>query len=184
VELVADPRNPHPREDRLLQQTTALHIYDLLGELTFLTDRAIDLRDQARERADGLKGRDLENMDEFADRLEAFRGTLVVVEGGWISGKEQLRERLGNLYGAVSGYDGRPTQSQLDRLERLEAEFDQRQQAFDALLAEVDGFNERLERRDLEPLAPLTRDQWEADQEGVRGSTSLLASLWMLPLAL
>jgi photosystem II stability/assembly factor-like uncharacterized protein len=184
VELVADPRNPHPREDRLLQQTTALHIYDLLGELTFLTDRAIDLRDQARERADGLKGRDLENMDEFADRLEAFRGTLVVVEGGWISGKEQLRERLGNLYGAVSGYDGRPTQSQLDRLERLEAEFDQRQQAFDALLAEVDGFNERLERRDLEPLAPLTRDQWEADQEGVRGSTSLLASSWMLPLAL
>ena len=27
VELVADPRNPHPKEDRLLQQTTALDAY-------------------------------------------------------------------------------------------------------------------------------------------------------------
>ena len=31
VELVADPRNPHPKEDRLLQQTTALDAYDLLA---------------------------------------------------------------------------------------------------------------------------------------------------------
>jgi photosystem II stability/assembly factor-like uncharacterized protein len=184
VELVADPRNPHPREDRLLQQTTALEIYDQLGELTFLTDRTIALRDQVRDRVDGLKGRDRERFEAFADRLEAFRGTLVVVEGGMLSGKEQLRERLGNLYGAVSGYDGRPTDSQLHRLERLAAEFEQRQQAFDDLLAEVDDHNQRLERRGLEPLAPLTRDQWEADQEGLRGSTALLAGFRMLSLAI
>jgi len=36
-----------------------------------------------------------------------------VTEGGWISGQEKLRERLGTLYGDVSGYDGRPTDSQL-----------------------------------------------------------------------
>ena len=48
VELVADPRNPHPKEDRLLQQTTALEAYDLLGDLTFLADSVTDLRDQAK----------------------------------------------------------------------------------------------------------------------------------------
>jgi len=30
---------------------------DLLGELTFLADRVTDLRDQATERTDGLKGK-------------------------------------------------------------------------------------------------------------------------------
>jgi len=38
IELVADPRNPHPKEDRLLQQRTALEAYDLLADLTFLAE--------------------------------------------------------------------------------------------------------------------------------------------------
>jgi hypothetical protein len=113
VTLVPDPRNPHPREDRLLQQETALEIYRMLGELTYLADSVTDLRDQARDRAAGLQGKNRAELEAFADSLETLHQKLVVTEGGWISGKEELRERLGGLYGAVVGYEGRPSESQM-----------------------------------------------------------------------
>jgi photosystem II stability/assembly factor-like uncharacterized protein len=124
VTLVPDPRNPHPREDRLLQQETALEIYRMLGELTYLADSVTDLRDQARDRAAGLGGREQRELESFADSLDALHQTLVVTEGGWISGKEELRERLGALYGAVTAYEGRPSESQLQRMRQLGAELE------------------------------------------------------------
>lgn len=185
VTLVADPRNPHPREDRLLQQRTALRIYDLLGELTFLTDSVNDLREQARNRAEALAGRDQDRVEAFASGLDDVHSTLVVTsEAGMLSGQEKLRERLGNLYGAVSGYDGRPTASQLERLNRLEAELESRRQAFEGALSDLEDLNRRLERRDLAPMSRLTRDEWEERQEGVRGATALMATVRLLPYAL
>jgi len=185
VTLVADPRNPHPREDRLLQQRTALHVYDLLEELTFLADSVTGLRDQAEDRAGGLSGRDRDRLEAFRRGLAELHDTLVVTsDAGMLSGQEKLRERLGNLYGAVSGYDGRPTDSQLRLLERLEAELADRRGTFESLAADLDDLNRRLERRGLDPLTALTREEWEERQEGVRGATALLRTVALLPYAL
>ena len=121
LELVADPRNPHPKEDRLLQQKTALNVYDLLSDLTFLADSVTDLRDQARNRAEELSKKDKAALEAFADSLDTLHQTLVVAEGGgWIAGKEELREHLGGLFGDISNYDGRPSDSQLERMALLE----------------------------------------------------------------
>jgi hypothetical protein len=167
VELVADPRNPHPKEDRLLQQTTALEAYDLLGELTFLADRVTDLRDQARDRAAGLEKRDRRAFESFADDLDALHGSMVVAEeGGLMSGKEELRERLGNLFGEIVGYDGRPSDSQIVRVKDLAAEIEEKRVDLEALTAGIDGLNRTLARRGLDPLTPLTREAWEERQDG------------------
>ena len=167
VELVADPRNPHPKEDRLLQQRTAIDAYDLLADLTFLADSVTDLRDQARDRAESLEKKDRAAMEAFADALDALHGTLVVAgEGGLMSGKEQLRERLGGLFGEIVSYDGRPSDSQIERLEGLTAELADKRAEFDRELAKIDGLNKTLAKRDLVPLAPLTREVWEKRQEG------------------
>jgi photosystem II stability/assembly factor-like uncharacterized protein len=173
VELVADPRNPHPKEDRLLQQKTALAIYDMLAELTFLTDSVTDLRDQADERAGSLAKKDKASLESFAESLDTLHKTLVVAEeGGWIAGKEELRERIGTLYGDVSGYDGRPSGSQIERLERLQDELEAKQAEFEAEAGKIDSLNRILAKRDLEPLTRLTLEEWEARQEGAGGSAS------------
>jgi len=91
VELVADPRNPHPKKDRLLQQETALEIYDMLADLTFLTDSVTDLHDQAEERTEALSKKDKAVLESFAESLDTLHKTLVVTEGGWISCQEELR---------------------------------------------------------------------------------------------
>jgi photosystem II stability/assembly factor-like uncharacterized protein len=174
VELVADPRNPHPKEDRLQQQTTALEVYDLLGDLTFLVDSVVDLSDQAKERAKSLSKKDRTTLEGFADSLDALHETLVVTEGGWISGREELRERIGNLYGDVSGYDGRPSGSQLERLARLQGEFEAKRAEFETEAKNIDRLNRIVAKRDLEPLTRLTHEEWQARQEGAGGSGSLV----------
>jgi photosystem II stability/assembly factor-like uncharacterized protein len=173
VELVADPRNPHPKEDRLLQQRTALEAYELLGELTYLADSVTDLRDQARDRSEALANKDRDKLTAFADLLDELHGTLVVTEGSLISGREELRERLGNLFGEINSYDGRPSDSQLAQLADLGEEIDAKRVEFEDIAGRVDDLNRILGRRDLEPLVPLTREAWQRRQEGADGSGDL-----------
>jgi len=186
VELVADPRNPHSKEDRLLQQTTAIEAYDLLGELTFLADSVTDLRDQARDRAIELEKKDQSSLTAFGDELDELHGTIVVAgKGGLMSGKEELRERLGNLFGEITNYDGRPSDSQIERLAGLGAELAAKQAEFATETAKIDDLNRILAKRDLEPLAPLTREAWQERQEGTDGSKATVsATVWGLLLGL
>jgi hypothetical protein len=166
----------------LLQQTTALDAYDLLSDLTYLADSVTDLRDQARDRADNLAKKDKAALEGFADDLDTLHGTLVVAgEGGLMSGKEQLRERLGNLFGEIVSYDGRPSDSQIERLGGLGAELAGKEADFETETAKIDGLNRTLAKRDLTPLIPLTREAWQEKQEGADGSKATVsATVWGL----
>lgn len=168
VRLVPDPRSPHSAEDRRIAQETALEIYDRLEDLTYTVDVLIALRDQARERAKALdrKG-EAERLEAFANRLEEMRGTLVsTAEAGWLSGDEQIREELGNLFGEIVGYNGRPTQSQLTRKDVLLGELAAAEKSFDDYVArELPALNAVLERRGLEPLKRQSREEWNAAQQ-------------------
>lgn len=176
VTLVPDPRNPHPAEDRLLQQRTALDIYRQLEDLTFLADRVTDLRDQARSRAATLEGKERRELEAFAGSLDGLHETLVVTEGGWISGREELRERLGALYGAVTGYEGRPSESQLERLVQLADELQSAAGSFDSMVGSADRLNRILSGRGLAPLAPLSREAWQARQQRRGGPAGAAAA--------
>jgi len=124
VQLVADPRATYSADERALQQKTMRRLYDMVESFTALTERVMAARDEAAKRGD----------KPLADKLDAMHKTLVATsEGGWLSGEEQLRERLGMLYGSVNAYDGRPTDSQLAEMENLSKELDRRAAAFAAL---------------------------------------------------
>ncbi len=165
VTLVPDPRDRSTPEDRALQDRSAMRLYRVLGRLAYVVDGLLSLRDQARERADSLGGRNrlARRLAAYADRLDAFRSTLVSTsEAGRMGGEEKLREELVDLYGAVNGYEGRPTGSQLERADVLEGQV----VAAERRLAELTGsdlaaLNRELVRRDLPPLALLSREEWE-----------------------
>jgi photosystem II stability/assembly factor-like uncharacterized protein len=165
VEIVPDPRSTHSAEDRAAQHETALQLYGMLGRLTYLADTVKSLGDQAQERAaklpanDGLR-RQLENA---RGSLESFRASLVATsEGGWMSGEEQLREKMAKVYGGVNGYDGRPTQSQIDQMKVFGGQLDKAEARLAALRSgEVAAVNRELEKRKLEPLKAQDRGDWE-----------------------
>ena len=56
---------------------------------------------------------------------DLYKSLTTTREGGWMSGEEQLRERLATLYGAINTYDGRPTDSQLAEIDVLAEELAQ-----------------------------------------------------------
>ncbi len=164
IELVPDPRSPHSAEDRRLQQTTALELYEMLERLTYLIDATVDLRDQARSRAEGLpeRNRTRRELEEYADGLESLRASLVSTsESGMLSGDEKLREEIGALYGGVNGYTGRPNDSQLDRVEILSGRLDGAFGRFEELAARRQDLDRSLSREGLEPLELLSPEAWE-----------------------
>ncbi|UCF41249.1 MAG: glycosyl hydrolase [Gemmatimonadota bacterium] len=165
VTLVPDPRSTATPEDRLTQYQTALRLYRMVGRLGYVVDALVDLRDQARARAEALgRGRTTDRLNQYADRLEAFRAEIVSTsDAGMWSGEEFLRERLVDLYGAVNAYEGRPTDSQLERVDVLEAQLVQAEQRFAQLIErDFENLNRQLERSQQEPLTLLTKEAWES----------------------
>lgn len=178
LQVVPDPRSKHSLEDRQLQYATAQTLYGMFGRLSYVVENVIQLREGAVKAGGGLKGGDKlkTQLAGLAERLEKFRSRLVATaEGGWLSGDEQLRERLGKVYGGVNSYDGRPSRSQLDQVPVLEGELAKAEGELEGFLkGEVAAVNRELERRKLDPLKIKSKDEIENAPPG--GGN--VAALW------
>ncbi|MGI9108380.1 MAG: VPS10 domain-containing protein [Pyrinomonadaceae bacterium] len=165
LQLVSDPRSRHTKEDRKLQFDTVMRLYDMLGQLTYITDNITEARNQARERSAKLDANDTarKQLEDLAAALESVRAKLVATrEGGGITGEEKIREKMGALYGAVNGYEGKPSQSQIDRITALGKELGEVVAQFDALAKkELVAANAALEGKQLAPVVLMTKADWE-----------------------
>ena len=179
VEIVPDPRSTHSDADRAAQNQTVMALYGMLGRLTYLADTVQGLEDGARDRAVKLPNSDRlrRQLESLAGSLETFRATLVATSpGGWLSGEEQLREKIAKVYGGVNGYDGRPTQAQTDQVKVLGGQLEKAEAKLEALKSgEVAAANRELEKRKLDPLKPKSREEWE--KEDGKRATALPAFL-------
>jgi photosystem II stability/assembly factor-like uncharacterized protein len=168
VVLVPDPRSKHSAEDRALQAKSAMTAYDMLTRLTYVDTATVGLRDALRARVEKLPQGDgvRKQAEKLASDLATLHATLVATaEGGWLSGDEQLREKLGSLYGGINGFEGRPTRSQLDQLGVLGARLDKAAARLEALgKADLANVNKALSGRKLEPVTLLTMEEWRKTQ--------------------
>ena len=162
INLVPDPRTKSTAADRALQHKTVVQLYDMLGHLTYVVDATVDLRNQARERAGSASDAQTKaQLQKLADDLEAFRSTLVSVkEGGMITGEHKLRENLGELYGGVNGYSGRPTQSQIEETSVFKQQLDDATSKFQSLTAQVPAINTQLQSAKAAPLTVMSEEDW------------------------
>jgi len=165
VQLVADPRSTHTADDRNLQYDTVMKLHAMMERLTYVVDATLAAREGLQKRAEGLPPNDKlrKQLDALAGELTKLHATLAATgEGGWLSGEEQLREKVGYLYGGVNGYEGRPTKSQLDQMGVLGARLDKAAARLDALAKnELAAVNKALAARKLEPVNLLTEEEWK-----------------------
>jgi photosystem II stability/assembly factor-like uncharacterized protein len=168
VVLVADPRNPHSAEDRRFKQEIDMRLYADIERLGYVGDQLVALRDGARERAPRLSGGARKRLEKLASDVDAFRLSFVMSGDGYVGGDEKLRERLGDLYGNVVTYEGRPSPAQLARMEILEREIDAVERRFAQIVArDVPAANAELTRAKLDPLVVLSKEEWATkDQAG------------------
>ena len=66
----------------------------------------------------------------------------------------------------MTAYEGRPTQTQLDREARAKEELDGAAEDFESLRGEVGGLSAKLEKKGGEPLEVTSREAWELAREG------------------
>ena len=84
----------------------------------------------------------------------AWTAPVATSKGEEISGDERLREELGTLHGNVNGFDGRPTKSQVDRMDVLAMELDAAVAAFNAATTkELAVLNQELTKKKIDQIA-------------------------------
>jgi photosystem II stability/assembly factor-like uncharacterized protein len=173
LQVVPDPRSTHSMEDRKAQFDLSMKLYEQLGEMTYATDRINGVRLALEDRASKLPASDAlrTRLQKAAVRVDDLRKKIVATkEGGMITGEERLREFLTDLYSNVSGYEGRPSQTQVERTAALTQELGDVVREFDSWVAqELPGINSALAAKHLDPVTPLTREAWQSAENGSSG---------------
>ena len=79
-----------------------------------------------------------------------------------ITGEERIREHLGQLYGDVNQYEGKPSNQQVARADALSRELEDVirdfQQMTDKELAPI---NASLQKKKLAPISAMSQSDWE-----------------------
>ena len=167
--VAMDPRAKYPIEDRKAQFELSMKLYNLLEHMTYGVDAIEGVRDAASERAAKLPAGDplRKQLEKLAGDCDVLRSKIVATKaGGMITGEERIRELLGQLYGAVTGYDGKPTDYQAARTESLGHELQDVIDDFQKLTAkELPEVDAGLKKKKLDAITVLAEADWQKKKE-------------------
>jgi len=176
LEIIPDPRSKHSAADRQAQWDLANKLYAQLGEMTFAVDRINSVRTALDDRATKVPATDAlaKRLRSASSDVDALRRKIVATkEGGMITGEERLRENLTDLYGNVNFFEGRPSQTEVERTDALSKELADVVQSFDSWTTkELPAINAALAKKKLDPITPLTRAKWDAANGGSAGASA------------
>ncbi|MFA6128750.1 MAG: hypothetical protein WC699_15730 [Bacteroidales bacterium] len=111
--------NPHSAADRRLQRETLMKAYNLLEKLAAIDEQILGTRDALKTKAATAKGSALKKIQaqiSSCDQLHELISATQPGEGG-IAGQVRLREKIAEIYSAVGGYRGKPTNLQVKALD-------------------------------------------------------------------
>jgi photosystem II stability/assembly factor-like uncharacterized protein len=176
LEVVLDPRAKYGIEDRKAQFDLVTKISAMLNHMSWAVDSIIGVRDGARMRAAKLGANDplRQRLIQLSEKADAVRSKIVATkEGGMITGEERLREYLGRLYGDVNGFEGRPTDAQVERANALGKELEDVIREFRTLTdQQLPPLNRQLERKKLGEIKIISEQEWQAAQNAAAGPSS------------
>jgi hypothetical protein len=173
LKVVLDPRAKFTVEDRKAQFELIMKLDKMLGHMSYAVAAIEGVRNAALARSsklsdkDSLRGR----LRQFSTDLDALRSKIVATkEGGAVTGEERIREHLGELYGDLNTYEGRPTDYQVARSESLGHELEDVTVDFRKLTEkELPGINTSLKKKKLEAITVLAEADWEKQHEDSPG---------------
>jgi hypothetical protein len=178
LNVVLDPRAKFSVTDRKAQWDLTMKLYTTIEHMTYSVDAIEGVRNAANERAAKLPEKSplRAELQQLAAKCEELRSKIVATkEGGAITGEERIRELLGQLYGAVNNYEGRPTEYQAARAESLAHELEDVISDFQKLAQkELAAINSSLKKNKQESIPVLTEADWQKKREagGRSGSPS------------
>jgi hypothetical protein len=133
ITLVHDEKNKNfSIEDRQVQYKTAMELYKMHEELAKLVDTISGKQLVAKKNLEAQKdAKTRKTLSDYNDQLEKLRGTLLATKKQSMFADEvQLRERITEVYGAVTNQEARPSNLQIQRVEILQKELASAKKAF------------------------------------------------------
>jgi hypothetical protein len=165
LKVAIDPRAKYSLDERKAQFDLSMKVYKDLEHMTYGVEAIEGVRDAANARAAKLPEKDSlrKQLHKLSADCDTLRSKIVATkEGGMITGEERIRELLGQLYGAVTGYDGRPTDYQVARTESLGHELQDVIDDFQKLTQkELPVINAGLKKKKLEVIIVLAEGDWQ-----------------------
>ncbi|MBI3645718.1 MAG: sialidase [Acidobacteriales bacterium] len=176
LNVVLDRRAKFSAEDRKAQFDLTMKIYRLIEHMTYSVEAIEGVRNSANDRATKLNAKNplRSQLQQIAGKCSDLRSKIVATkEGGAITGEERIRELLGQLYGAVNGYEGRPADYQAARADSLGHELEDVISDFQKLTQkELPTINAGLKKNKLEAISVLAEADWQKKREAEAGSGS------------
>jgi photosystem II stability/assembly factor-like uncharacterized protein len=169
LKVALDPRATYSVEDRKQQFELAMRVYRMFGHMSYAVAAISSVRDDAQARAGKLPEKDplQVRLQELAQQVDALRSKIVATkEGGMITGEERIREHMGELYGDVNGYEGRPTDYQLARADSLSRELEDVITDFHKLTnKDMQDINASLKKKKMEPMSVPSEADWQKQHD-------------------
>jgi photosystem II stability/assembly factor-like uncharacterized protein len=174
LNVVLDPRAKFSLEDRKAQFDLTMKIYHTIEHMTYTVEAIEGVRDAANARAAKLAEKDplRKQLADLAAKCDGLRSKIVATkEGGMITGEERIRELLGELYGNVNGYEGRPADYQAAREDSLAHELEDVIGDFQKVTQkELPSINAGLKKKKADAISVLTEADWQKKREAEGGS--------------
>lgn len=170
--LINDPQSAYSDADREAQSTLTNKLYGQMEQLAYIYHVLGDVETKAKAVA-GAKPKLKKQIDELAAKAAKLKNSLVALEGDfYIDEGERVNERLSDLYRQVSGYPGRPSQSQVDRAGTVEKELADVQRQFDELTGKsLKTVNDALTAAKLKAIIFATFQEFKEDKVAGSGSS-------------
>lgn len=149
---VAYPKNSiFSLAEREEQSKTSKMLYDLNEELAYIVYQIDEISKHTSTTMDNPKLK--KTSLKLKNELTALKETLVVTKGDNYVGtvEDQLREKLANIYGEITGYYGAPTETQMENVDLIVGQMDEARTAFNKVNSgSVKKYNLLLEKNELE----------------------------------
>lgn len=161
-----DPLLPFSRSDGEVRHDALMRLYGMQEDLAYLAACVTTVGGEAGERAAQISEPALGGeLGRLSAGLRALGRRLVSqappMEGMALDADRQLREWIDDLYAAINGFGGRPSEGQLVHLQRLDEGLKRARRDFDSIAAGLPGLNRELSARSLARIEVPAREEWE-----------------------
>jgi len=169
LQVKLDPRANYTAEDRKAQFDLAMKLVATMAHMSYGVSAMEAVRDAANMDASKLSDTDplRTRLKQLASECDGFRSRIVATKtGGGITGEERIREHLGEVYGDVNRYEGRPTEYQVARADSLAHELDDVISDFrKATDTELPAANSALQKKKMPAISIPTEYDWKKQHQ-------------------
>lgn len=160
--LKNDPKSPYTEADLALQRKTVNQLYDMTEQMAYIHAGFDEVYTQASEKAKA-NPKMAKKLNTLAEEAKKMRDDLVFLGGDfYVNEDEKLSEKIAQLYGMVSRYPGKPSQSHIDRANVLQREADEWKTKFETFQAsQVAKLNAKLQKSEIAEIKVMSFEEFK-----------------------